>query len=52
MQLHAGESLSSEAENTEFERLEAGNEDSTYTDEGDTGDEEGSGPFQAPHGVT
>ena len=46
------ECASSESENTdeEFERHAAGSEDST--DEGDTGDEEDSGPFQAPNGVT
>ena len=55
MELHAVESSDSEYENTdgEFERHAghaAGSEDST--DEGDTGDEEDSGPFQAPNGVT
>ena len=52
MELNAVECASSESENTdeEFERHAAGSEDST--DEGDTEDEEDSGPFQAPNGVT
>ena len=52
MEFNAMECASSESENTdeEFERHAAGSEDSTA--EGDTVDEEDSGPFQAPDGVT
>ena len=51
MDLSAVECASSESENTdeEFERHAAG---VRKKDEGDTGDEEDSGPFQAPNGVT